>query len=424
MIVTRQMPLQPPPGKLPVAKGRPMILRRGRDRTANPTVLQLTPWLEANEAGLATLDVVRALKAFGWRAVVASAGGQLERELRLAGAEVAPIPFDTSGPLRDWQNSRAVMRLMRQRRVSLVHARSPLTGAVAIDVARRAGVPAVITPHRLPEAVGRRDAAWRASLASAGQVIATSEFAAEQLVTGLGLDAAKVRPVPRWIDLEEFHPGHVRGHRVAAAAERCGITVGPRVVGVPIEIAAERWPGSPHGRGGRSSRGRISSCSSWVPCPRHAMRCRSWRPPWRRRAWRSGPASAPASSTCRRHWPRSTSSWCRPPGLPPRRPWPRRPRPWAKPVIVTAVGALPELMMPAMTGWLLPPDDPGEIAWALELALRMDEDVRERVACRARQFIAESFEAETILERQLGLYAELLGMAPPVRATATRAAAA
>jgi len=54
----------------------------------------------------------------------------------------------------------------------------------------------------------------------------------------------------------------------------------------------------------------------------------------------------------------------------------------------------------------------------------MSEDVRERVAFRARQFIAESFEAETILERQLGLYAELLGMAPPVRATATRAAAA
>jgi glycosyltransferase involved in cell wall biosynthesis len=95
-----------------------------------------------------------------------------------------------------------------------------------------------------------------------------------------------------------------------------------------------------------------------------------------------------------------------------------------KPVIVTAVGALPELVMPAITGWLLPPDDPGEIAWALELALRMSEDVRERVAFRARQFIAESFEAETILERQLGLYAELLGMAPPVRATATRAAAA
>jgi glycosyltransferase involved in cell wall biosynthesis len=400
-----------------------MMLRRGRDRTANPTVLQLTPWLEADEAGLATLDVVRALKAFGWRAVVASAGGQLKRELRLAGAEVAPIPFDTSGPLRDWQNSRAVMRLMRQRRVSLVHARSPLTGAVAVDVARRAGVPAVITPHRLPEASGRRDAAMRASLAAARQVIATSEFAAEQLVTGLGLDAAKVRPVPRWIDLEGFHPGHVRGHRVAAAAERCGITVGPQVVGVPIEVAAcdgrdlltaavAKLKGQdfvllflgalPEARdavpklaaalaaAGLEERARFGTGIIDLPAALAAidvLLVPATRPP----------ASAPLASAAQA---------------------------MGKPVIVTAVGALPELVMPAITGWLLPPDDPGEIAWALELALRMGEDVRERVAFRARQFIAESFEAETILERQLGLYAELLGMAPPVRATATRAAAA
>ena len=47
-----------------------------------------------------------------------------------------------------------------------------------------------------------------------------------------------------------------------------------------------------------------------------------------------------------------------------------------KPVIVTATGALPELVMPAVTGWLLPADDPGEIAWALNLAFKMGDDVR------------------------------------------------
>src|SRR3712207_974529 len=111
-----------------------MLLRRGRNQAVNPTVLQLTPWLEADEAGLATVDVVRALRAFGWRPVVASAGGRLERELRLAGGELTLIPFDSSGPVRDWQNSRAVARLIRQRQVSLVHARSPLTAAVATDM--------------------------------------------------------------------------------------------------------------------------------------------------------------------------------------------------------------------------------------------------------------------------------------------------
>jgi glycosyltransferase involved in cell wall biosynthesis len=220
--------------------------------------------------------------------------------------------------------------------------------------------------------------------------------------------------VPRWIDLEEFHPGHVRGHRVAAAAERCGITVGPQVVGVPIGVAAGDGRDLLTAAGAKLKGqdfvllflGALPEARDAVPKLAAALAAAGLE---ERARFGTGiidvllvpatrpPASAPLASAAQA---------------------------MGKPVIVTAVGALPELVMPAITGWLLPPDDPGEIAWALELALRMGEDVRERVAFRARQFIAESFEAETILERQLGLYAELLGMAPPVRATAARAAAA
>ena len=47
-----------------------------------------------------------------------------------------------------------------------------------------------------------------------------------------------------------------------------------------------------------------------------------------------------------------------------------------KPVIVTNRGALAEAVMPAATGWLVPPDDPGELARALDLALAMDDETR------------------------------------------------
>ena len=55
-----------------------------------------------------------------------------------------------------------------------------------------------------------------------------------------------------------------------------------------------------------------------------------------------------------------------------------------KPVIVTDNGALAESVMPAATGWLVPPDDPDELARALDLALSLEEDVRQRLAARAR----------------------------------------
>ncbi len=51
-----------------------------------------------------------------------------------------------------------------------------------------------------------------------------------------------------------------------------------------------------------------------------------------------------------------------------------------KPVVVSNVGALPELVMPAMTGWLVPSGDVGELAWAIERALSLDPEVRQRLA--------------------------------------------
>ena len=55
-----------------------------------------------------------------------------------------------------------------------------------------------------------------------------------------------------------------------------------------------------------------------------------------------------------------------------------------KPVVVTNQGALAECVMPAATGWLVPPDDPVELARALELALGLDESSRLRLAALRR----------------------------------------
>jgi glycosyltransferase involved in cell wall biosynthesis len=79
-----------------------------------------------------------------------------------------------------------------------------------------------------------------------------------------------------------------------------------------------------------------------------------------------------------------------------------------KPVIVANRGALAEAVMPAATGWLVPPDDPDELARALELALSLDEETRGRLASRARAFVRAEFGLETMCDRTLAVYRELI----------------
>jgi glycosyltransferase involved in cell wall biosynthesis len=80
-----------------------------------------------------------------------------------------------------------------------------------------------------------------------------------------------------------------------------------------------------------------------------------------------------------------------------------------KPVIVSNVGALPELVMPAMTGWLVPAGDVAELAWAIERALSLEPEVKDRLAQRARAFVRAGFDLERTAARTLSLYRELLG---------------
>jgi glycosyltransferase involved in cell wall biosynthesis len=397
--------------------------RRTPGRVEPPTVLQLVPRLDPDELGGATVDVARALRAAGWRALVASAGGPLERELHAAGARMVRLPLDEDGLLRHWQNSRQIVKLVREEGVSLIHARSPELAAIAADLARRVSRLLVVTAHVMPDADGRHDAPYRLALRAADRVIAVSEFAAEHLVNGLALEPERVRAVPRWVDTDELDPYRVRGHRVAAAAERCGLGVGPRVIGVPLEVAAT------------DGTDLLLRSVARLDLPDAALLFLGSLPQGREAVARLTAALRSAGLTDRARFASGVTDVAAllalvdvllVPAVRPRAAMPLAAAAQAmgKPVIVTATGALPELVMPAVTGWLLPADDPGEIAWALNLALKMGDDVRDRVARRAREFALTAFAAPAVLEQQLELYGDLLRPAGvPSQLLASRAEA-
>ena len=92
-----------------------------------------------------------------------------------------------------------------------------------------------------------------------------------------------------------------------------------------------------------------------------------------------------------------------------------------RPVIVSDQGALADSVMPAATGWLVPSGEAAELGRAIELALSLDGEVRDRLAARARAFAAETFKMEALCARTLEVYRELLQSAEQPRASLRRA---
>jgi glycosyltransferase involved in cell wall biosynthesis len=245
-------------------------------------------------------------------------------------------------------------------------------------------------------------------MTGADRVIAASEFMAEQIAARFAVEPARIRTVRPGLDAKEFDPERVRGHRVLALAERWGIAPDERVVMVlpgsgPQDrghifllqaVARMAWndflvlfvgglePGTPQVEEllamlrttGLGARVRFGGDTDDLPA---ALALADLVVLPATEPDPSGLAAAAAQAM-------------------------------GKPVIVANSGALGESVLPAATGWLVPADDPDELARALELALAMDEEARARLAARARTFVLEAFDMEAMCARTLAVYRELV----------------
>jgi len=76
-----------------------------------------------------------------------------------------------------------------------------------------------------------------------------------------------------------------------------------------------------------------------------------------------------------------------------------------KPVVATAVGGTPELVVDGETGLLVPPGDAGALADALEEILR-DPELARRFGDAGRRRVLRSFSLSAMTGRVLGLYGD------------------
>lgn len=372
--------------------------------------MQVVADLEEGEIAREAIDVAAAAVQGGWRAVVASAGGPLERDLLRLGGAHCSLPSADAGLLAAARSALAMRQTIRRWRPDVVHARDPSAARGSSGAARAARV-RFVTTARVIDRNGR-------GLVAADRIIAPSEFAQEELSGALTIDKARLPVVRRWLDAVRFDPAGVRGHRVAALAERSGVAAGPKVVLVDDHVVRH---------GGITilveALARVTAAEAVVLFlgdlePDHgagrmllaglqraglAERCRFARTDDLPAALMLADLVVEAGERpllAYRHLAAAQAM--------------------GRPVVATDTGAAGETFMPAATGWLVPQGDAAELARAIDLALAMPEAGRERLATRARALALERFGAAAQIERELAIYEELLD-ARPAAASSSRA---
>jgi glycosyltransferase involved in cell wall biosynthesis len=207
----------------------------------SPVVLQVLPSLVTGGVERGTVEMTQALVEAEATALVASAGGPMVRQVERAGGIHITLNLSTKSPLAIWRNARALEAVIRDRPVSLVHARSRAPAWSAWLACQRIGVPFVTTYHGT-YAEGLPFKRFYNGVMARGQiVIAASQFIADLIVAQHGLDLARIRVIPRGVDLAVFDPDIVSGSRVAKLAEVWRLPDNTRVVMLPGRLTA--WKG-------------------------------------------------------------------------------------------------------------------------------------------------------------------------------------
>ncbi|NQU61812.1 MAG: glycosyltransferase family 4 protein [Rhodospirillales bacterium] len=206
------------------------------------TILQILPALGAGggvERG--TVEIAEAIVQSGGRALVVSSGGASVHELKRVGAEHLELPVHSKNPYVMYANVGRLAKVFKDEGVDIVHARSRAPAWSAYFAAKKAGVPFMTTFHGTYTAASALKRKYNSVMAKGERVIAISRFIGGHVHQTYGTPVARIRIIPRGVNLDRFNPAKVSAERVAALAENWRLGDGLTVVTLPGRLT--RWKG-------------------------------------------------------------------------------------------------------------------------------------------------------------------------------------
>jgi glycosyltransferase involved in cell wall biosynthesis len=371
-----------------------------------PAVLQVIPRLVSGGAERGTVELAGALTSAGWNAYVASAGGPLEPIITGNGAIHLSLPLASKNPWVMRRNVGALARVIRDLDIDIVHARSRAPAWSAWAAARATGRHFVTTFHNAYGLGSRLKHRYNSVMAKGDRVIAISDFVADHVVSVYGVDGDRLRTIPRGVDLAIFDPRHVTGGRMASLSRQWRVPDGVPVVMLPGRLT--RWKGGLDFVAAIAALGRRDLFCLMVGAEQR---------PGFRRELEAAVERHHLSALFRivEDCPDMPAAYMLADVVVSASTDPEgfgriivEAQAMGRPVVATDHGGARETIVPGVTGWLVPPNDPAALGEAIGAALSLAPAERSLLARRAMAHVAEHFTREQMCAKTIAVYEELL----------------
>ncbi len=188
-----------------------------------PTILQVIPQLETGGAEQTTLDIGRALVACGWGSLVVCQGGRMMAQLESEGTKLLKLPTASKNPITMLLNAFRLAAIIRQHKVSLIHARSRAPAWSALVAARLSRIAFVTTYHGAYNQQSWLKGLYNSVMVRSDVTIANSKWTKE-LIQQRHPDAAeKIVVVHRGTDFSSFEASAISAPRKTVLMQQWGV---------------------------------------------------------------------------------------------------------------------------------------------------------------------------------------------------------
>lgn len=374
---------------------------------ATPTVLQVLPSLETGGVERGTVDVAGAIKAVGWRPIVASCGGPMVNELERIGATHIELPLHSKNPIVMKRNVQKLDNLIRRESVDLLHARSRAPAHSAIAAARQTNIRFVTTFHATYNFSMPAKRWYNSVMARGERVIAISNSLRDHIISNYTINPNRIQVIHRGIDLDRFDPAKVSAERLIKLSREWRLPDGIPVILLPgrltgwkgqsvlIEALARLGHnqvrcllvGSDQGRTGyRRSLEKLTRRLDIENMVHIVGECNDMPA-----AYMLSDAVISASTDPEGFGRVMVEAQA-----------------MGRPVIASNHGASAEIVQDGVTGWLFPSGDVQILSEHINRVIRLNEERRHRIAEKAIRNARENFDKDRMCADTISVYRELL----------------
>ncbi|MEM7046892.1 MAG: glycosyltransferase family 4 protein [Pseudomonadota bacterium] len=377
-------------------------------RDSSITVLQILPSFDVGGAEVGTISIAQALIEHGARALVISNGGRLTPKLEATGAGHISLPVHSKNPIDIFRNSQKLIQIIKDHKVDLVHARSRAPAWSALRACRKTGTPFVTTVHGAYRNTNMFRRFYSSVMIRSDRTIMISRFVDHHIgKTYRNLNHASVRVIERGINLSHFAPESVTALRQIQLAKVWRLRDGEPVILMP-------------GRISRSKGHEMLFHALKILMADRSFQClivgadvdhERYRDSLVRKIKQLGLESCvhvtgpcmdmPAAymlSDVVVQCPKVAEGFGR---------VAVEAQAAGRPIVVSDIGALPDVVQHGQTGWVVPSGDAGQLASALGTALDLNAQQRTDLAMRAQAWV-KNFSVTKMQQATLSVYAELL----------------